>query len=151
MLLTGNNIIFELNIVNYEFPKADTSWDADWLNIEIIIKSNKRSWKATQPMLLTWEIKLLIKWLEEIAINKGNLKELYFVEPNLKFIKLNKTKDNALIRVYFELEACPKWAESNMAGEEDLWVDLTPSIEELNKAIQNLKNQSKKFPVRIPV
>ena len=152
MLLNGIKNRFELNIVNYEFPKAkNEKWDADWLNIKIKVKSSKGSWKATDSMLLTWEIDWLIKWLEDIFTNVEKEKELDFMEPSLKFVKIKETRNKAFIRIYFELEARPKWAESNIAGKEDLWVDVTPSLEELTKTIKNLKKQRKKYPTRVPM
>jgi len=81
------------------------------------------------------------------TLDRGNY-ELEFLEPNLKFAKTKKTYDNAHIRIYFELEARPKWSHSNFAGKEDLYLDLNPTKDEIRKAIADLKNQLKKFPIR---
>jgi hypothetical protein len=149
MLLTGKDTRFELNVVSYEFPRAKAEkYDANWLSIKIKVKSLKGSWESTDPMLLTWDIKNLVQWFEDILINKEENKEIDFLEPNLRFVKIKDTKDKIFIRSYFELEARPKWAKSNVAGEKNLWIDLSPSKEEMRIAIEDLRSQFKKFPIR---
>ena len=147
MKLQGKDTSFEINIVNYQFPKAREEYDSNWLVMRIKVRDKEKSWQVTDACLLTWEIKWLCKWFKKI-INNEEGKELIFMEPNLRFIKSKKTDKNICIRVYFELEARPKWAYSNIVGEEDLWIDLMPSKSELNSAINDLRAQLKKFPER---
>ncbi len=148
MILTGDKKSFELKIVSYQFPYIkNDEYDSNWLNIKIKVKGLQRAWEATDPMLLTFEVTQLVEWLEGILNNKKKDK-LEFLEPNLKFVKIKKSDDKAHIRIYFELEARPKWAHSNIAGQEDLYLDLNPTRENTRKAIANLKNQLKKFPIR---
>src|SRR3989344_5041802 len=140
---------FEMNVKSYESPDIiNDEYDSNWLNINLKVKGLKKPWQVTDNCLLNWEILELIHWLEDIMINKENNKKIYFIEPNLRFVKTKKTIDNAYIRIYFELEARPKWAVSNVAGQDDLWIDLTPSQNELRNAIMDLKKQLRKYPIR---
>ena len=149
MKLTTDNKSFELKIRSYQFPYIrDDEYDSNWLNIKIKVKGLQKPWEVTNPMLLTFEVKQLAEWLEYLLENKRNETELEFLEPNLKFVKIKKTNDKVHIRIYFELEARPIWAHSNIAGQEDLYLDLILTREGIRKAIADLKNQLKKFPIR---
>lgn len=145
----NKNKLFQLTIINYQFPKIEKDYyDSNWLIINIKVKGLRESWGVTDPMLLTFEVKELARWLEDLINNNERSKDLNFIEPNLRFSKIKNTDDKAHIRVYFELEARPKWAYSNIAGKEDLWIDLTPTKNDLKKAIIDLKKQLNKFPIR---
>ena len=56
--------------------------------------------------------------------------------------------DKLNIRIYFELEARQGGHIQIFAGEEDLYLDLNPTREEIRKVIADLKNQLKKFPIK---
>ncbi len=88
MLLRGTkNKSFELDIVDYQFPKIKEDYDSNWLMISIKVKGLGESWKVTDPMLLTFEVAELSQWLEDLIDNKNSSKALDFMEPNLRFVK----------------------------------------------------------------
>ena len=74
MRLVGNDgSYFELKILGYQYTGAIKSaydeYDANWLSIQINVKTPKGSWNATDPCLLTDEVKALAEWLMKIYIN----------------------------------------------------------------------------------
>ena len=60
---------FKLEIFGYEFPNIlDDKWDSNWLEIGIEVKhSEKGTWTASRPCLLTFEVERLIKWLADLS------------------------------------------------------------------------------------
>lgn len=147
-LSEGKNTEFELEIAGYQFPHLKNEpYDSDWLNITICVKHSSGSWTKTDPSLLTYEVEWLIEWLEAIAEGQAVESDICFTEPNLRFQLLDENEKK--VRIYFELEYRPSWAESKFNEDEDeIWVEfsITPGI--LKKAAESLRTQLRKFPTR---
>jgi len=149
MLLRGNDTTeFELKVVGYQFPHlAHEQYDSDWLNIRIRVKLSQGTWTATDPSLLTWELVSLIEWLESIADSNRVDSEASFMEPNLRFELIEEEPKR--LRIYFELESRPSWAPHDGAGMDDLWAEFEVEEEELRDAAASLREDLKRYPIRV--
>jgi hypothetical protein len=136
-LVGDEDTSFSLTIVGYQFPEADDYWDANWLVTRVDVRNHEGKWSATGAVLLTSEADRLAEWLE------APTGELEFLEPNLVFEALEQR-----VRVWFELELRPDWAERRWVGERDLYVDLTVSAEERSAAAADLRRQLSTYPPR---
>ena len=70
-----------------------------------------------------------------------------FLEPNLRF-ELTESEPK-MLRVYFELESRPPWAHTDGAGMDDLFAELAVSPHDLRDAASSLREDLKRFPVRV--
>jgi hypothetical protein len=136
-LIGDEDTSFALNLLGYQFPNADEYWDANWLVIRIDVRNDEGKWSATSAALLTSEAAKLADWLE------APTGELEFLEPNLVFEAID-----GRVRVWFELEFRPDWAERRWVGERDLCVDLTVSADERLSAAAELREHLNKYPPR---
>jgi len=172
MILAGPNGQLELAIRGYEFPHIKNDWwDSNWLTIRIRARDSRgESWERTGPFLTTFEIEELATWFlavvaEAPMINRETLREssrqhapgfpnlrlfdsIDFMEPNLRFALVERSRDLAGVRVYFELEARPPSAPDQGAGMEDLWIDLNVSASDLKAAALTLRSELRAFPIR---
>ncbi len=149
MLLIGNdNTEFEMKVVGYQFPHLEhEQYDSDWLSIMIRVKLPQGSWTAIDPSLLTWELVGLTEWLESIVDGKRVESEESFMEPNLRFELIEEEPKK--LRVYFELESRPGWAPYDGAGMNDLWAEFEINAEEIRAAAASLREDLKRFPIRV--
>jgi len=152
MKLSGNNgTSFELSVMGYQFPElANEDYDSNWLLISISVSHPKGSWTATDPSLLTYELRELGHWIQSIHDNPNDSKELSFIEPNLSFRYLT-SKTDRILRIYFELELRPAWAPADGAGMEDLWIDIPFDRVEFSNAAKMIAEACKRFPQRTSV
>ncbi len=150
MLLKGiDNSEVELMVVGYQFPQLKhEQYDSDWLNISIRVKHPRGNWTTTDPCMLTWEVAHLSEWLESIARNEPVDSEESFMEPNLRF-ELRR-EPLAKLRVYFELECRPPWADAYESGKmKDIWLEFDVDSEDLRNAAASLRADLMRFPVRV--
>ena len=99
-------------------------------------------------MLLTSEVEKLARWLDQAAAFPEKANEVVFLEPNLAFERRPGKNRTVEMRVWFELEARPRWAQKGFVDEPDFSVDLDLDREQLASAAQNLRTQLDRFPVR---
>ena len=169
-LISTDGSEFNLSIVGYESASTEGIRGDEWLEIQIVVKHPRGTWETTGPFLRTVEVGALATWFDAVAveapmINRETSREtgrpppagfpnlrlfdsMEFMEPNLRFTLMERTREDAIIRVYFELEARPSWAHAAGAGQEDLWVDLRASDVDLRSASQSLRAQLLAFPDR---
>ncbi len=148
LLKNGDNTEFEMKVVGYQFPHIENEeYDSNWLNIMIRVKLPQGSWTATDPSLLTWELISLTEWLEKIAEGKRVEPEKSFMEPELRFELIEE--ENKKLRVYFECSSRPSWAPYDSAGMDDLYAEFGINENELRKAAGALREDLKRFPVRV--
>lgn len=152
MKLTGeSHTSFALQVVGYQFPELENDdYDSNWLNVRIDVSHPKGSWTATDPSLLTYEFRQLEDWLGAIAKNPANPSDIDFIEPNLKF-QYRVDDDSRILRIFFELESRPKWAPSNGAGMEDLWIDIPFAQDDFDAAAAAIAEECRRFPQRTKV
>jgi hypothetical protein len=72
-----------------------------------------------------------------------------FIEPALEFQVVLGVR-LPVLRVYFELEARPKWAYSNRAREKDLWVEFPLEELDLRSTARQWREELRAFPQRAP-
>jgi hypothetical protein len=143
MKLTGPNTYFELDILDYEYNDAKHFLDRNWLHISLKTRFQNRESITTAPLLSTWEIEMLIKWMRAIANHCKSLTKLTFVEPCLGFSAVADEKQIQTLNIKLDCEASPDWSDGAPFV---LLVSACP--EELELAIHDLENQLQQFPVR---
>lgn len=172
MRISGpDGLEFELTIVGYQFPRIkQTPYDSNWLKVNIRVKHPRGSWETTGPFLRTMEVAELATWFEAVAVEAPMVNRetwiesgrphiagspdlrlfdsMEFLEPNLRFALVERSRESAIIRVYFELEARPSWAASFAAGQDDLYVDLRLLTSDLKVAAESLRMYLAAFPDR---
>jgi hypothetical protein len=134
--------------VRYEFPGSTADFDANWLVIRVDVEIDGRSWRSTDPSLLTTEVASLLGWLEAPASSHVVNPELEFIEPNLSFEAVHSSPHEIRIRVWFELESRPRWAPRDAVDDRDFCVDLTLRSSEVERAAVELGKQLERFPPR---
>ena len=146
MIFKGvDNQSVEFRITNYEFPNiTDCEYDSNWLLIYLNVKSKCGNWKTIDPSLLTSDVKRIIKWLNELSMNKTTEKNLSFLEPNLEFNLIQNQIDLKTVRISFDLESRPKTADD----EKEYYVDCELNNTELKKVAEELSQELEPFPER---
>jgi hypothetical protein len=140
---------FELIIVGYQFPEIENEmYDSNWLVISIKASVPRGSWTATHPSLLTWEVKRLAEWLRAVAENEPVEPEQHFIEPNLSFSIVGRSRDSITLGVYCGYESKPPWARTGTATLEDHQVVLKVTPDDLKSAAESLRAQLSRFPPR---
>lgn len=148
MIITGiNNQTVELRITNYQFSDTnDRDWYGNWLSIYLKIKSDVGNWQTIDSSLTYWEVKQLIEWFKDLAINKRpEWIDQEFTEPNLSFRLLNEIEsDRKKIRILFALESRPQSA----SDDKEYFVDFEADKEKLTKIAKDLQTELNKYPER---
>ena len=144
----NNGNAFEITLQGYECPKCLDSWDANWLKVRVHAAQAGREWFSTDPCLTTWEVESLITWIESVYATNPSTEKEEFTEPNLGFQLIDVDGELRTIRVYFELESRPPWAPSMAAYENDYWLDIRVTREDLQNAATGLRRQLVRYPSR---
>jgi len=142
--------IFDMRILGYQFPHKETEeYDSNWLIIAGEVMHSRGSWHFSDPCLLTYEAERLASWMDAVA--EGRLLQTIcgFIEPNLEFRAVLGAQQPVL-RVYFRLEARPKWAPANCASKEDLWVEFPLEELDLRSIAQQWRRELSVYPQRAP-
>ena len=150
MIFNGvNNQTVEMKIVDYEFPEMiEGDWDGNWLNIYLNVQSELGNWEIIDPVLTTWDIRVIIDWLYLLSENKiPDYLDLRFIEPNISFILLNKPTDEIKkIKIKFNYEFEPTFAKKDV----EYFVNFEADNQELKKLATDLDNELAKYPERSP-
>lgn len=141
MKLTGPDTFFELDILDYEYGDSSSFMDRNWLLISLKSGYKGKQSTTTAPLLSTWEIELLIKWMESLYTEQKLSPSLSFVEPCLGF---SLAPDS--FRIKLDHEASPDWNKEYDST--PFWLSVKPNQEELRRAITDLQRQLSHFPVR---
>jgi hypothetical protein len=149
ILKSSDNSEIELKIINYEFEKIQKDLHStNFLRIHVIVKSLHFSWEFKGPYLLTWEILSIAKWLKAIANNDTSTRKKEFIEHNLRFRLVKKSKSLKTIRVYFSQEGRPPDMVSRPAIKKNFWLDFTITDAVLISASDSLLSELNSFPIR---
>lgn len=136
---------FELAIVAYQFPHNVTeSYDANWLQVRFSATHRGRTWSATDPCLLTWEVARLARWFKALGLGQATEPECRFLEPVLAF-SLQASATGQVVRVSFALEGRPPWADKD-AG---IWLDFPVQEIDFARVVQSLEAQLQHYPQRV--
>jgi len=147
MILKGHHSSFELNLLDYEYdPEEPLDADRNRLLISLRTRWLRHQTTLTIPILLTWEVNLLVKWMRFIARTGHPLPPLSFTEPCLTFQCLSVGTGDLLLQIKLDCEASPYWHTDLSSS---FWLPVTPSRDELLKAATSLEEQFCRFPVRV--
>lgn len=144
MKLTGPEGGFELNILDYECSDSPYFMDRNWLIISLKTSYHGQKCIKTAPILSTWEIELLLKWMRSIANGREISPRLSFVEPALGFNNLSAGQGNYQLGIKLGSAARPNWQRDS----NPFYLPVTPDNRELQGAISDLEQQLRYFPVR---
>lgn len=144
MKLTGPDGNFELNILDYECSDSPYFMDRNWLIVSMKTRYQSQECTRTAPILSTWEIELLLKWMRSVAEEQELSSKLTFVEPALSFNTISAGYGDYRMRIKLGSSARPNW----LTGSAPFYLPVTPDKSELQGAIQDLERQLKRFPVR---
>ncbi len=128
---------FSLNIVGYQYPeRQDDYWDSNWLVVQIDLQLCEKSWFVIDPGLTTFEVQLLIDWLNQLALNASGEKSLTFTEPYLQFDFITDQNKNHILRVNYRL---PPKAGNNSWQDENICIDFPSGQIRLTDAAKELQ------------
>lgn len=144
MKLTGPDGVFELNILDYECSDSPYFMDRNWLIVSLKTRYQNNECVRTAPVLSTWEVELLLKWMRSIAEEDELSPKLTFVEPALSFNNISAGRGDYRLRIKLGAEARPNW----QTGSAPFYLPVSPDKRELQGAIQDLEHQLRRFPVR---
>ncbi|WP_266365598.1 WapI family immunity protein [Tellurirhabdus rosea] len=145
MILTGPRSTFELNILDYEYQHSASNLDRNWLLMGLRTRWQGHEATLTAPLLLTWELELLVKWLNFIATTSQPLPRLQFTEPCLSFECLSVSATDFLLQIKLDCEASPYWHTDLSSA---FWLPVIPSRLELVEATEQLREELCAFPER---
>ncbi len=144
MRLTGPEGVFELNILDYECSDSPYFMDRNWLIVSLKTRYQNNECVRTAPILSTWEIELLLKWMRSVANEDELTPKLTFIEPALGFSNISSGRGDYRFRIKLGSDALPKWHRGSMP----FYLPVAPDHRELQRAIQDLQQQLRRFPVR---
>ena len=138
----------QIFIAGYQYPKLENEpYDSDWLNVSISAIHPRGNWVATDPSLLTFELRELGQWLEAIRDQPEISRELGFTEPTLMFEYMPSESDRVL-RIYFEVEMRPEWERYDKTDWGGFWIDVPFDHEAFSEAAEAIADECKCFPQR---
>lgn len=145
MKLTGPEGEFELKILDYEHNDSPSFLDRNWLLVHLRAYYQGKEHTCTASLLSTWEIEMLLGWMQSVAANQELTPKVTFVEPSLSISNESANKNKYALRIKLAGEAAPAWYDDDS---HPFWFLVKPDPNELQGAIQDLKGQLKQFPVR---
>lgn len=146
MHLAGSRSFFELNVLDYEYPAGTTHrTDRNLLLVGFRVGWHHNQTAKTGPILLTWELDSLIKWLGQIRDAGRLAPRLAFSEPCLAFECLSASANEFILQIQLAQEATPPWHSD---PQQPFWLPIVVTANQISEAIQQLKLQAAIFPVR---
>lgn len=136
----------EISIRGYQFPAGDNVWDLNWLVVSLLLRTDRGSWQAEAPCLLTWEARRLAAWFGAVldSPHAGSLQELRFVEPQIQLQLMEQTREATSLRLLLSHGFRPAWAEEHR----EFHVDLRLSHSDMRRAGEALAAEVGAFPER---
>jgi len=148
-LASKDGQLFEMRILQYQFPHKETEdYDSNWLIIAGDVIHPRGSWHFSDPCLLTYEAERLASWMDAVSGGKALPATCSFIEPNLEFRAIFGAQP--VLRVYFRLEARPKWASNKFAEKEDIWVEFPLDELDLRSTAREWRGELSAYPQRAP-
>lgn len=136
----------ELKIIGYQFPEEKEGHDANWLTLSVKAKNKLGYWEKNCSCLLSWELKWIYEWFENILDNKIIEKKLTFLEPDLKFIYTSK-QDN-LYYLKINLRYGLSFYEHYPLSKNNCFIEITLNKKQIIQAIESFNNWNKTFRPR---
>ena len=97
-----NGDILKFEVKGYHFKNLHNKLhDSDWLDAKLIMIISKRKIKINLGFLIIEELERIYSWLNQI-LNKTNMDcKLEFIDPNLKFRIMTRSKIPVLKIIYY--------------------------------------------------
>lgn len=143
-LIAGNGASVALRVVDYQFGAGDDWYDSNWLVIAGDVSCSDGTWSFRDPCLLTTEATSLGHWLVRSADSSLDVERLDFIEPNLAFERLSNADDLVVLRIEFDLEARPPFADADGP----YFVDLPVPARTCASAGESWLEAVRRFPSR---
>lgn len=142
MRIKDDRNIFKLEVVGYQFPGVKDIDDGNWLNIRLEVSNSDKTWRLEEPILQTFELAELSKWLisTEDAIE--------FLEPTISFHKKQLSEKKFLVRIFFSDEC--HIDNEFMLGvdiEKGQFLELKVSDSTLKECSDELRASMDKYPI----
>ena len=138
-----NGYSLSLRIEGYEYPGAETGYDANWLNVRIDVEHPRGRWRFTSAWMTTVDAQGLVRWLEDAASGRVDC-DWTTLEYVLSFAVA--TSPHWMVTGIFTREALPHWHRAEEG--EELIVPLGTSLNDLRAFAEDWKSQIAKYPVR---
>jgi len=140
---------FDLKVIGYQFCDAPGDrFDDNWLIVRIKVQDEKNgNWEKEDPALLTFEVKELIDWFENLDLESNEEKDISFTEPNLEFLYMGKGH----IQVLLDLEFLPPGLRAEWTYEKNLSaysVDFLLNKNDIDWMVERLKSGIAQFHER---
>ena len=143
----ANNHLFELDILDYQFPEITEEHDANWIILDVKATNELGTWHRQCACTFTWEIKYFSRWLEMVTqgFNKEYTMDSY--EPGLSIKYIQKIENNYL----FEISLKSGFSFYDMYHPLEfkyciILVEIDNNL--LNKAIRSFNIWNRLFPPR---
>ncbi|WP_374009792.1 hypothetical protein [Leifsonia sp. LS-T14] len=149
-----------LEPVGYQFPDIiGVEFDSDWLVIRGSARSNEEEWAFEDPSLLVDEALRLGSWMRDAGSGRAAVlvpdedghtwPTTETIEPNLGFGVVGYGRGIATIRAFLWLESAPPstW-DGRTKTDMDFFIDLTTSLDSLNRAADEWDAALAEFPKR---
>ena len=140
--ISNQSVEIKIDSFDLDTEKERDNYNSTWLNIYLNVKSDFGDWQRTEPILLPWEFKNIVKWLTDLANNNVTKSVLQFIEPNLSFHLIDNDNDLKKIQIVFTLESKPPLADENIK----YFVDCLLTNDELLEKATELKGELDKYP-----
>ena len=145
MLISEKNKSIDFNVIGYEFPhekpsKKEFNYDANWLNLIINYRDEKKDKTYTENCLLTTELSDLINVFQKIIKGDKNSYISDFLEPYLS-ICITKVDEFIIFGFSFVYDTCGK--KCSKISITAKWTML-----EAKEKVKELKDMKLKFPKR---
>lgn len=138
---------FRLEVLRYQYPEiVHDKWDSNWLIVEGQVSCHRGRWKFSDPCLCTFEIQELASWLRDVWVGRAE-RELGFVEPNLRFERLEAV-DGPILSVAFSQESSPPWATEDERYGDGYALRFPFRLNDFAGASAALGSMLAKWPVR---
>ncbi len=129
--------ILKIRIKGYQLKNSFNSlFNSDWLDADLMIKKENRQFNMKLEFMLVEELERIQRWLTGIIKNEVLSKELDFIDPNLKFKLMSRSK-MPVIKVIFYLNETEK----------EVW-ELFVTNQNMTRFVSEINALLIKFPCR---
>lgn len=146
MIFNGvRNQTIEFKIIDYEIPENQgPSYEANFLYIELDIKSDFGNWQTDGCALSTTDVEKIIDWFYKLARNEPAISQVSFVEKGISFNLLEETDVKKHISIQFHSYCIPQ----NRDDIKSYSIDLEMNSIELTSLYEGLQKELDLYPSR---
>ncbi|MFW8591342.1 WapI family immunity protein [Glaciecola sp. 2405UD65-10] len=143
MIFTGiENETLEFKIVGYEIPENQgPSYEANFLYIELDVKSVHRNWHTDNCALSTTDVEKIIDWFYRLQQNNIVIRDLEFIEKGISFEYLQQTNSQVQFRILLHSDCTPN-------DMKNFHINFKLNEKELKVVHESLQKELSAFPTR---